>query len=222
MDRREQTAAQETAAPKAAAEKRGRGKASRVAGAAGRILKKALGALLCLIGLAGVYFVLVLAQPQDRAEQAQKAQALPAAPTREISSEGELRELAKEFPGPVMSFLSGSGMAFVSGKLESAPWEKGYGRILTLYWQTREGVPVTMRSIWPDEALDLMGRGDYRFSDTAGPTLFGISSVRMENAETIRVHAQAAGQGLYVLNFPRSLRSSLASICRSAQLFSAE
>ena len=70
--------------------------------------------------------------------------------------------------------------------------------------------------------LELMGKGDYHFSSVAGPSLFGLSSVRMENRDTVRVHVQATGRGLYVLTVPASLAGSLSDICRSVQLFAVE
>ena len=136
--------------------------------------------------------------------------------------EAEVGSAIRQFPGPVMTFMSGSGMTFVSGKAEDAPYQGGYGRILTLYWQTAEGEPMILQSIYPAEALELMGKGDYAFSAVSGPTLFGASSVRMENGETVRIHVQAAGKGVYAVTAPKSLEPSLGRICQSIQLYEAE
>ena len=188
-----------------------------------RILPKVLGALLSAAALMALYFTLVLAQPQGGpAEKPEPQPLLSPSPAMEISAEGELRSLAETFPAPVMSFMSGSGMVFVSGTSADAALGEGFGRVLTLYWQTPEGEPLILQSIYPAEGLELMGKGDYHFSDTAGPSLFGLSSVRMENGETVRVHVQAAGRGLYTVTVPASLAGSLSGICRSIQLFSAE
>ena len=188
-----------------------------------RILPKVLGALLSAAALMALYFTLVLAQPQGGpAEKPEPQPLLSPSPAMEISAEGELRSLAETFPAPVMSFMSGSGMVFVSGTSADAALGEGFGRVLTLYWQTPEGEPLILQSIYPAEGLELMGKGDYHFSDTAGPSLFGLSSVRMENGDTVRVHVQAAGRGLYTVTVPASLAGSLSGICRSIQLFSAE
>ena len=188
-----------------------------------KILPKILGALLSLGALAALYFTLVLAQPQGGPAQSPEPQpVLSPSPSMAITSEGELRELAQTFPAPVMSFMSGSGMQFVSGTSVDAAVGRSKGRVLTLTWQTPEGEPLSLRSIYPAEALELMGKGDYHFSSVAGPSLFGLSSVRMENRETVRVHVQAAGRGLYVLTVPASLAGSLSDICRSVQLFAVE
>ena len=188
-----------------------------------RILPKVLGALLSAAALMALYFTLVLAQPQGGpAEKPEPQPLLSPSPALEISAEGGLRSLAETFPAPVVSFMSGSGMVFVSGSSADAALGEGFGRVLTLYWQTPEGEPLILQSIYPAEGLELMGKGDYHFSDTAGPSLFGLSSVRMENGDTVRVHVQAAGRGLYTVTVPASLAGSLSGICRSIQLFSAE
>lgn len=189
----------------------------------GKVLVRILGAAVSLAALAALYFALIVAQPQGRkAEKADPQPLLAASPAARITEETDLRELVRSFPAPVMSFMSGSGMVFVSGESADAAYQGQYGRILTLYWQTAEGTPLMLQSIYPAEALELMGKNDYTFSGTAGPALFGMNSVRMENRETVRVHVQAEGRGLYVLTVPKSLSSSLSGISRSIQLFTAE
>ena len=189
----------------------------------GKVLIRILGSAVALGALAALYFALIIAQPQGRkAEKADPQPLLTASPALRITEETDLRELVRAFPVPVMSFMSGSGMTFVSGTSEDAAFQGQYGRILTLYWQTADGTPLILQSIYPAEALELMGKNDYTFSGTAGPALFGQNAVRMENRETIRVHVQAEGRGLYVLTVPKSLGSSLSGISRSIQLFTAE
>ena len=172
--------------------------------------------------LAGLYITMVIGQPQGEVQQKSPPQPLlTASPAMTISSDGNLRDLMAAFPGPVMSFMSGSGMVFVSGESADAAYNGGFGRILSLYWQTEAGEPLILQSIYPAEALSLMGKRDYIFSDTAGPTLFGRASVRMENQETIRFHVQT-DTGLYVVTAPRLLASVLSGLARSIQLFRAE
>ena len=117
-----------------------------------------------------------------------------------------------------MSFMSGSGMTFVSGTASDVGLTGGYGRVATLYWQTPDGDPLILQSIYPASALSLLETG-YHFSSVAGPSLFGSDSVRMENADTVRVHA-ATDTGLYVVIVPKSAASGISSLSRSLQLFS--
>ena len=171
-------------------------------------------ALIVLIGA-----LLVLAQPKrEDTEKAEPQPLLTASPAMNIEAETDLRSLVESFPVPVLSFMSGSGMSFVSGSSADAGLEGGYGRIVSLYWQTQDGDPLILQSIYPASALSLLEKG-YHFSAIAGPTLFGVDSVRMENADTVRVHA-ATDTGLYVLTVPKSAASKISSLSRSLQLFS--
>ena len=169
--------------------------------------------LIVLIGA-----LLVLAQPQKQEnEKAEPQPLLTASPALNIESETELVSLVESFPVPVLSFMSGSGMSFVSGSSSDRGLEGGYGRVAALYWQTPDGDPLILQSIYPASALSLLGNG-YHFSAAAGPALFGVDSVRMENADTVRLHA-ATDTGLYVVTVPKSAASGLSSLCRSLQLF---
>ena len=183
------------------------------------ILLKLLTGLLsvALIVLTGALLVLAQPKPEEK-EKAEPQPLLTASPALNISHENELRELVESFPAPVLSFMSGSGMTFVSGTSADAGLPDGFGRVVTLYWQTEEGEPLILRSIYPASALSLLEKG-YHFSAVSGPTLFGVSSVRMENDETVRVHA-ATESGLYVVTVPKSAASGISAISRSLQLFS--
>jgi hypothetical protein len=180
------------------------------------------GPIVALLVLAGASLVLANPQPDQVTQPPAPQPALTPYPDVNASTERDLRSLIASFPAPVMSFMSGSGMVFVSGQSEAVPYGGMYGRRITLYWQTREGEPLILQSIYPAEALEIMGMGDYHFSGTAGPALFGRSSVRMEDGGNIRIHVQEEGTGLYVLTLPRQLGASLSGIARSIQLFSAE
>ena len=171
-------------------------------------------ALIVLIGA-----LLVLAQPkQENTEKAEPQPLLTASPAMNIEAETDLRSLVESFPVPVLSFMSGSGMSFVSGTSADAGLDGGFGRVVSLYWQTQDGDPLILQSIYPASALSLLEKG-YHFSTVAGPTLFGVDSVRMEKADTVRVHA-ATDTGLYVLTVPKSAASKISSLSRSLQLFS--
>ncbi len=186
---------------------------------AGRLL----GLLLAAGALTVLYFTLIIAQPQPGRRTAVREQPqLTASPGMTIDREADLRGLAGTYPGPFMSFMSGSGLSFVSGESGDAAWDGKVGRILTLLWQTGDGQTIRLQSIYPAEALELMGKGDYTFSGTAGPTLFGRSSVRMEDGSSVRVYVQAEGEGLFVMTVPRSLSGSLSALSRSIQLFTVE
>ena len=181
--------------------------------------------LLCLgaiLLLSFLYLTLIVGQPQNENRADHPSQPiLSSSPTLEIAQESELFTLISSFPVPVMSFMSGSGMSFVSGTSADAPFQNGYGRIATLYWQTAEGQPLILQSIYPAAALELMGKGDYIFSAADAPALFGQPSVRMENRDTVRLYT-VTDSGIYVITAPRSLTGSFSVLTRSIQLFTVE
>lgn len=182
-----------------------------------RILLKIIGGLFSLVLLAAVCILLILANPQpDNREKPAPQPLLTASPAVSIQAETEMRTLVKSFPVPVMSFMSGSGMVFVSGTSSDTAYEGGFGRIATLYWQTQDGDPLILQSIYPASAFSLLEPG-YQFSNAGGPTLFGSASVRMETGETVRIHA-ATDTGLYVMIVPRALASRISALSRSLQL----
>ena len=185
----------------------------------GTALLKVLTALFTIALIAAVGFLLILAQPKsEEKEKAEPQPLLAASPALNITQESELRSLVGAFPVPVLSFMSGSGMSFVSAISADTALDGGFGRVATLYWQTTEGEPLMLQSIYPASALSLLDNG-YHFSSILGPTLFGVDSVRMENGDTVRVHA-ATETGLYVVTVPKDLAPKLSSLCRSLQLFS--
>ena len=163
---------------------------------------------------------LILAKPQE--ENTDPPAVLPSSETStavSVENETDLPRLISSFPAPVLSFLSGSGMTFVSAASSDAAVSGGFGRIAVLNWQTPEGDPVTLQSIWPADALDLLEDG-YHFMPYAGPALSGSTSVRMENDSSIRLH-MATDKALYIILLPRRLNSQVNSLCRSLQLFTA-
>ena len=177
--------------------------------------------LVAVVLLAFLYLTLIVGQPQAQEKTAASPQPpLAASPSMNITAESDLYTLISAFPIPVMSFMSGSGAVFVSATSADTAWQNGFGRVATLYWQTADGQPLILQSIYP-ASLDLLGKGDYNFSGVAGPTLFGQPSVRMENKDTLRLHTMT-DTGVYVLTAPRALAGELSALSRSIQLFTVD
>jgi len=171
------------------------------------------GLLLILTGVA-----LILARPDAPSESAPQPVLTQEAPLT-ASEELELKDLAEHFPVSFMSFLSGSGLQFLSASVESVPFEGGFGRRLLSRWGTGEGETVLLESIYPARALSLITDPAFHFSGVSGPTLFGQPSVRMESADHLRLHLQTES-GLYVCTLPLSAAGRLGDLVRSLQLFS--
>ena len=111
-----------------------------------QILLKVLAALFTIALIVAVGFLLILAQPKSEDnEKAEPQPLLAASPALNISKEAELRSLVEDFPAPVLSFMSGSGLTFVSGTSADVGLDGGFGRVATLYWQTEEGQPLILQ-----------------------------------------------------------------------------
>lgn len=186
-----------------------------------KVLFRIIGTMIAVALLALLAASLIIAKPQE--EDPVPAAATPspnASPAVLIEDELELSQLFSAFPAPVMSFMGGSGMTFVSASCSDEAVNGGFGRVAALNWQTSEGEPVKLISIWPADALSLLDEG-FHFMPYAGPALFGNTSVRMENDGAVRIHT-ATGQALYVVLLPRSLSGETGNICRALQLYAAE
>ena len=186
-----------------------------------KILLRIVGTVIAIALMALLAASLIIAKPQDSDPAPAAARPFTnASPVVTIEDELDLSQLFAAFPVPVMSFMGGSGMTFVSATCADAAVDGGFGRIATLNWQTAEGEPVRLRSIWPANALDLLEDG-YHFMPYTNPALFGSGSVRMENDRTVRIHA-ATDQALYEVLLPRALSAETSNICRALQLYAAE
>ena len=186
-----------------------------------KVLLRIVGTVIAIAVMALLAASLIIAKPQD--EDPAPAAARPftnASPAVTIEDELDLSQLFAAFPAPVMSFMGGSGMTFVSATCADATVDGGFGRVATLNWQTAEGEPVRLRSIWPAGALDLL-EGGYRFMPYTSPARCGSSSVRMESDQTVRIHA-ATDQALYEVLLPRALSPETGNICRALQLYASE
>lgn len=190
-----------------------------------RRVLRAVGSVLLTVLLAAVFYVaVILGEPQEIEQVVRPLQDQPllqASPAITIEGEGQLSALLNPYPVPVMRLLSGSGLTLVSGMSYDAAFENGFGRIVSLQYQGGAGETITIESIYPARALSLMPKGDYHLTGAAGQSLAGLKSVRMENASTIRLHAQAE-DAIYVVTVPKMESSELIALTRSLQLFEGE
>ncbi len=184
-----------------------------------KILFRVLQILFSVALMALLTASLILAKPQEDKTDKPAAASSVAVPAVTIEQETDIPQLMTTFPAHLMSFLSGSGMDFVSASAYDVVIPGGFGRVVDQSWQTVQGDPVTIRSIWPATALNLLEDG-FHFMPYSGPSLFGNASpsVRMENDSTIRLHA-STDEALYVILLPRSLSGQISSICSSLQLY---
>ena len=137
-----------------------------------------------------------------------------------ITSADDLPLLLRMFPAPALTPTT-SGWPLVVGTCYDVAFENGMGRILTLTYQASDTIQVTLTSIYPARAIALLEKDDYRISASLGATLGGLRSIRMENAESIRLHAQGE-EALYVMITPLLEENSLRSIAGQMTLTEGE
>ena len=183
-------------------------------------------ALLCLLLMAAFYLAVIIGQPQEdeTASTVTPRTDQPLLPAGQdvvtITSADDLPLLLRMFPAPALMPTT-SGWPLVVGTCYDVAFENGMGRILTLTYQASDTIQVTLTSIYPARAIALLEKGDYRISASLGATLAGLRSIRMENAESIRLHAQGE-EALYVMITPLLEENSLRSIAGQMTLTEGE
>ena len=191
-----------------------------------RAVKAVLVTLLTVVLLAAFYIAVIMGNPQEAesaaitAKEDQPLVEAMSAPLL-ITDQGQLGLLLKEFPAPVMAAMQTSALTFQQGLCEDVPFEDGFGRRITLTYRTAESGTVTVVSLYPARALELISKEDYIISGTAGLPLAGLRSVRMQNASTVRMHAQGS-DALYIVTLPDMSATALRTLTSTLQLYQGE
>lgn len=191
-------------------------------------LKKALHVLLmtllAVILVALFYLAVILGQPEEPENAIDINQTQPlltASPALNIQSERQVAALAEAFPVPVLAFMEGMGPMLVSGTSYDQAYEGGFARICELRYTTDNGLEITLATIYPARAVELLGKDGYTLTGAAAQNLTGLTAVRMENADHIRLHAQAS-DAIYALTLPKLTDDTLTTVTRVLELVSKE
>lgn len=191
-----------------------------------RAVKGILAGLLTVLLLAAFYIAVIMGNPQQEESSAITARqdqplvdAMPAPLL--VTDPGQIGSLLDAFPAPVMAAMHSGVLTFQQGVCEDVPFQGGLGRRVTLTYRTAEGAPVTVVSIYPARALALVEKADYTISGTAGLPLAGLRSVRMTNANSVRMHAQGS-DALYVVTLPQMSATALRTLTSTLQLYQGE
>lgn len=191
-------------------------------------LKKALHvllmALLTVILVALFYLAVILGQPEEPENAIDIDQTQPlltASPALNIQSERQVAALAEAFPVPVLAFMEGMGPVLVSGTSYDQAYEGGFARICELRYTTDNGLEITLTTIYPARAVELLGKDGYTLTGAAAQNLTGLTAVRMESADHIRLHAQAS-DAIYALTLPKLADDTITTVTRVLELVSKE
>ena len=191
-------------------------------------LKKALHVLLmtllAVILVALFYLAVILGQPEEPENAIDIDQTQPlltASPALNIQSERQVAALAEAFPVPVLAFMEGMGPVLVSGTSYDQAYEGGFARICELRYTTDNGLEITLTTIYPARAIELLGKDGYTLTGAAAQNLTGLTAVRMESADHIRLHAQAS-DAIYALTLPKLTDDTITTVTRVLELVSKE
>ena len=191
-------------------------------------LKKALHVLLmtllAVILVALFYLAVILGQPEEPENAIDIDQTQPlltASPALNIQSERQVAALAEAFPVPVLAFMEGMGPVLVSGTSYDQAYEGGFARICELRYTTDNGLEITLTTIYPARAVELLGKDGYTLTGAAAQNLTGLTAVRMENADHIRLHAQAS-DAIYALTLPKLTDDTITTVTRVLELVGKE
>lgn len=191
-------------------------------------LKKALHVLLmtllAVILVALFYLAVILGQPEEPENAIDIDQTQPlltASPALNIQSERQVAALAEAFPVPVLAFMEGMGPVLVSGTSYDQAYEGGFARICELRYTTDNGLEITLTTIYPARAVELLGKDGYTLTGAAAQNLTGLTAVRMENTDHIRLHAQAS-DAIYALTLPKLTDDTITTVTRVLELVSKE
>lgn len=191
-------------------------------------LKKALHVLLmtllAVILVALFYLAVILGQPEEPENAIDIDQTQPlltASPALNIQSERQVAALAEAFPVPVLAFMEGMGPVLVSGTSYDQAYEGGFARICELRYTTDNGLEITLATIYPARAVELLGKDGYTLTGAGAQNLTGLTAVRMENADHIRLHAQAS-DAIYALTLPKLTDDTITTVTRVLELVSKE
>ena len=187
-----------------------------------KVFKTLLGILVAVIVIAVFYVAVVLGQPQENPDAVlvdMNQPLLTASPAVNLASAAEMESMLEAFPVPALYAQDTSRLTLKGGTSYDAAYGSGFARIAVLTYEVNgAGQEVTLQSIYPARAMEFVPRGNYHIAEVAGQPFAGMQSIRMENADSIRLHVQAA-EGIYVLTVPKMTAEELSAITRALGLY---
>lgn len=194
---------------------------SKLAGALRKVLERFLLVLLVVVCIGAFYLAVILAEvPADQgapAESPVPQVTLTAEQPRQISSLNDLKQLVGHFPSPVLALTENEQLVFAGGLVNDLAYKGTFARLTTLTYQTQNGETLKLYSIYPLDAFSLLPGEGYSLQSTLTASLAGMTAVRMENADTVRLHVKGES-ALYALTAPKMDEELLAKISRQAIL----
>lgn len=191
-----------------------------------RWMRPVLLSLLAVVLIFVFYVAVVMGQPQTdvtgmpRSAAADQPLPEPLTGPVAITDDKALDGLADVFPAPVM-YAGGKTLTFLSGVCEDVPFEDGVARVVTLTYRTADFDTLTVQSIYPARALSLLGQDGRSFTGVSVDNMAGLKYVGMQDAATLRMHAQGE-EALYVFTTPLAEYRAIDQWTNTLQLYRPE
>ncbi len=186
-----------------------------------KVLERALLGLLVVVCIGAFYLAVILAEiPADQGapeDTSAPSVALSAEQPRQIGSLNDLYQLVEHFPAPALALKPNTQLAFAGGQVNDVAYQGSFARLVTLTYQTQNGETLTLQSIYPADAFSLLPGKGYALKETLTAALAGMTAVRMENADTVRLHVKGES-ALYAFTAPKMAEEAFSEIYRQAIL----
>jgi hypothetical protein len=194
---------------------------SKTVSALRKVMERILLALLVVVCIGAFYLAVILAEvPADQGAPAQSPVpqvTLTAEQPRQIGTLNDLKQLVEHFPSPVLALTANTELVFAGGVVNDLAYKGSFARLVTLTYQTQNGETLKLYSIYPLDAFTLLPGEGYTLQDKLTASLAGMTAVRMENADTVRLHVKGES-ALYAFTAPKMEEELLAAISRQAIL----
>lgn len=186
-----------------------------------KILERFLLVLLVVVCIGAFYLAVILAEvPADQGaplESPVPQVALTGEQPRQIGTLNDLKQLVEHFPSPVLALTENTQLVFAGGMVNDLAYKGSFARLVTLTYQTQNGETLKLYSIYPLDAFSLLPGKGYSLQNTLTASLAGMTAVRMENADTVRLHVKGES-ALYAFTSPKMDEEQLNEISRQAVL----
>ena len=185
-----------------------------------RVVRRTLAALGIVLALALAYVFLLMGEPGEDDQLARQAVTqeetirVPIA-AAQATGDADLTQLAANFGKPVLA-MSGEGLTLAKATLFDTAFRGGYARRLTLQYAFADGAILTVESIRPTAAVELL-KSDYRLNVDKLYTLAGMDAVRMDSDTEITLVARGTA-AVYVVLCPTAHAADLTAVTKLASL----
>lgn len=190
----------------------------------GKVLGRVGAGLSALLLIAVFYVAVVLGHPQQEEGAVQVLQNQPllaGSPAVNLARGDDPTALLVTFPAPVLHAPADSGATLVQAASYDVAFENGFARMADLTYEASfngETRQWSVRTIYPARAISLVEKGSFRMASATAQTVAGQSFIRMENADTLRLHAQGS-EAVYLITLPKEAAANHPDMLRTLQLY---